>query len=238
MALFCDFDGTLSPIVADPAAARPALGAVAALATLAARCPVVAVVTGRPAAFVGDVFPAPIRIAASYGLQQRVYGVWVEAAEASHWRPVVGAAAAEAALALANPVVVEAKGLSLTLHFRGAPHLQREVEAWAQAAAVRFGLDARSAKRSIELHPPVGIDKGSVVQRWATGADTVVYVGDDHGDVAAFETLARLRHSGLLTAAIAVGGDETPAELTALADVVLAGPDQVVAYLVSLAAAS
>ena len=238
LAVFCDFDGTLSPIVADPAAARPAVGAVDALVALAARCRVVAVVTGRPATFVDGQFPAAVRIAASYGLECRVDGLWAQAPEADRWRPVVGAASAEAASVFSPAEVVEAKGLSLTLHFRRSPNLQAEVEAWAAAAGARFGLDVRSAKASVELHPPVEIDKGTLVQRWSDGADTVVYFGDDRGDLAAFEALARLRLAGLSSTAIAVGGHEMPAELAAHADLVLPGPDAVVAYLVELAAAN
>uniref|UniRef100_UPI002613A96B trehalose-phosphatase n=1 Tax=Trebonia sp. TaxID=2767075 RepID=UPI002613A96B len=45
-----DFDGTLSPIVADPAAAWAAPGAADALARLSAAVGTVAIVTGRPAA--------------------------------------------------------------------------------------------------------------------------------------------------------------------------------------------
>ncbi len=50
-----DFDGTLSPIVADPAAARAHPGAVPALGQLAAVVGTVAVITGRPAASAVDL---------------------------------------------------------------------------------------------------------------------------------------------------------------------------------------
>src|SRR5205807_10586135 len=46
--VLCDFDGTLSPIVPDPATARPVAGALDALGALADRYAVVAVVSGRP----------------------------------------------------------------------------------------------------------------------------------------------------------------------------------------------
>ena len=45
-----DFDGTLSPIVADPRDARAQPGAAAALGALARRVGTVAIITGRPAA--------------------------------------------------------------------------------------------------------------------------------------------------------------------------------------------
>src|SRR5665213_4010639 len=46
-----DFDGTLAPIVADPAQARPHRDASAVLRALARRIATVAVVSGRPSAF-------------------------------------------------------------------------------------------------------------------------------------------------------------------------------------------
>ncbi len=50
-----DFDGTLAPIVADPGAARPAPGAVEALALLAGHVGHIVVITGRPAQLAVDL---------------------------------------------------------------------------------------------------------------------------------------------------------------------------------------
>ena len=47
--VFTDFDGTLAPIVDDPAEARPLPGVVDALAALAGRDGRVVVISGRPA---------------------------------------------------------------------------------------------------------------------------------------------------------------------------------------------
>jgi Trehalose-phosphatase len=49
VALCLDFDGTLSPIVPDPEAARPLEGMVELLGQLAARYAAVALISGRPA---------------------------------------------------------------------------------------------------------------------------------------------------------------------------------------------
>src|SRR5213596_722348 len=53
-AVVTDFDGTLAPIVTDPAAARPLAVVPDLLRRLAARFARVAVVSGRPAAFLLD----------------------------------------------------------------------------------------------------------------------------------------------------------------------------------------
>ncbi|HET7722531.1 MAG TPA: trehalose-phosphatase, partial [Acidimicrobiales bacterium] len=52
--VFTDFDGTLAPIVEDPAAARPLPGVVDALAALAGRYGRVGVISGRPASFLAE----------------------------------------------------------------------------------------------------------------------------------------------------------------------------------------
>lgn len=54
VALCLDFDGTLSPIVEDPQAARPLPGIVELLGPLAERFAAVALVSGRPAAYLAE----------------------------------------------------------------------------------------------------------------------------------------------------------------------------------------
>ena len=71
VALCLDFDGTLSPIVEDPQAARPLPGIVELLAPLAERFAAVALVSGRPAAYLAEHAAAPgVRYLGLYGLQE------------------------------------------------------------------------------------------------------------------------------------------------------------------------
>jgi trehalose 6-phosphate phosphatase len=240
LALFTDFDGTLSPIVTDPASARPAPGAVEALAALAPRCRRLAVLSGRPLSYLVPLVPAVVDIGALYGLEQRVAGRLGERADAAPWRPVVQAAAAAAAerFAAVVGVVVEVKGLSMTVHFRSAPAAEGDVQRWAQDTGQATGLHPRNAKASVELHPPVPTDKGVLLEDWAAGARTVAYFGDDVGDLPAYDALDRLAAAGVTTVAVAVGGPETPAVVAARADVVLDSPAQVVEVLQAVAAAS
>ena len=75
-ALITDFDGTLSPIVSDPEAARPLDGVADLLQRLARRFGVVAVVSGRPAAFLAERLPPPrggtdrVRRIGLYGIEE------------------------------------------------------------------------------------------------------------------------------------------------------------------------
>jgi trehalose 6-phosphate phosphatase len=80
VALCLDFDGTLSPVVDDPEAARPLAGVVELLGPLADRYAAVALVSGRPADFLAARANAPgVRYLGLYGLQEIRDGrVWVD----------------------------------------------------------------------------------------------------------------------------------------------------------------
>lgn len=222
-ALFVDFDGSVAPIVAQPPDARPLPAAVDALARLAPRCRRVAVLSGRPVAFLDPWFPPAICLAGLYGLERRDAGGLASHPDATPWRQVVATLANQARRELPAGVLVEDKGLSLTLHFRTAPDAEPFVVRFADEQARATGLHARAAKMSVELHPPLAIDKGTVIEEWAEGASTVLYAGDDAGDLPAFAALRRLA-SPVVTVGIAVAGAETPPVVLAAADLVVAGP--------------
>lgn len=131
--------------------------------------------------------------------------------------------------------LVEDKGLSLTLHVRTAPELEDEVRAWAAAEAARSGLIERPAKASVELHPPVPTDKGTVVEAAAGGMAAAAYFGDDMGDLPAFDALDRLAAAGVGTVRVAVRTEEAPPALLRRADVVVDGPEGALAVLEDLA---
>lgn len=232
-ALLFDFDGTLSPIVDDPASAAPVDGALDLLDRLSARFARVAVISGRPRSFLASRLGPTIHLSGLYGLETRSGGVDVDHPEAERWRPVVWAVAAD--VDLPAGVVVESKGLSLTIHYRQAPDAADEVRSWATAAARRTGLEVRAAKASVELHPPVRVDKGTSVLALADGCSTVVYVGDDLGDLPAFAAVDQLCSSGVDAIKIAAGGIELPTEIEHSADLVVAGPAAVVALFAPLA---
>src|SRR5271156_1242656 len=75
-ALFLDFDGTLSAIVDDPVGARPLPGVPELLADLAATFALVAVISGRPTAFLDEAVgpPAGVTLAGLYGLERALQG--------------------------------------------------------------------------------------------------------------------------------------------------------------------
>jgi trehalose 6-phosphate phosphatase len=239
-AVLTDFDGTLSPIVPDPAEAYPLPEAPGVLAALARRFAVVAVVSGRPVSFLAQRLAAAgpdVRLFGAYGLEWIEDGQVRRAPEAESWRDavarVVGAARAEFA---ADAVGIEDKGVSVTVHWRLAPEAGARAEAFAGAWSERTGLILQPGRMAVEFRPPVGIDKGEVVERVARGCAAACFAGDDAGDLAAFEALDRLALEGTRTVRLAVADEETPPALLAAADFVARGPSEALALFGALAA--
>ena len=233
--VFVDFDGTLSPIVAAAADARPLPGAGEVLLHLTRVLGRVAVVSGRPVSYLVDHLPAAIELHGLYGLESRVDGQLGTRADADRWRPVVDAVVAEAEATVAlDGVDVEHKGLSLTLHFRRVPDAEDAAVDWARAAAARTNLHLRAAKMSLELHPPVAVDKGTVIEERSEGLAAVAYIGDDVGDLPAFEALDRLAERGVTAVKVAVRTPDVSEALLAQAHQLVEGPDGALALLRSL----
>jgi trehalose 6-phosphate phosphatase len=87
---------------------------------------------------------------------------------------------------------------------------------------------------SWELHPPIDVDKGTAVLELADDFPVVVVAGDDVGDLPAYDALDRLEESGVATLRIAVASAEAPPQLLERADLVVDGPEGLVALLTSL----
>jgi trehalose 6-phosphate phosphatase len=256
-----DFDGTLSPIVARPDQARPHPEAVALLAALAAKYAVVAVVSGRPLTFLSQHLAGAGRteLVGLYGMERG--GAGREGAEESEsdrlWRGVVARVADAAEAEAPAGVLVERKGLTVTLHYRSAPEQGDWVASFAARRSAETGLVAHPGKMSVEMTPAAG-DKGTVLAELAEGMSAVCFIGDDHGDLPAFAELRRigLGHpatgpAGLghpatgpagptgptatqhrvATLAVAVAGAETPVEVLESADLVVDGPDGAIGLL-------
>jgi trehalose 6-phosphate phosphatase len=240
-AVLVDFDGTLAPIVDDPARAAPIPDAVAALVALAHRLPLVAVVTGRPVAYVRTYVVDPrVVVVGQYGFERdHGTGVVIDPRVAP-FAPAIEAAARE--LERTWPALrVERKGESaITLHWREHPELAPDSGA-IDALADAHGLAAWPARMACELRPPIAIDKGSAVAELLDGraVEVAVFAGDDEGDRRAFTALEEWRAGSPTRQAvrIAIASDESPSALVAAADLVVAGPRELAAQLAALAAA-
>ncbi len=241
-----DFDGVLSPLVEDPARSRPVEGALDALARLARTVNQVAIVTGRPALVATELSGVSghpglgsLVVLGHYGLER-----WDAATGKVTSDPVPeGVTTARDRLPgllreLGVPdAFVEDKDSSLAVHTRrlddpaGALELLR---APLTALAQEAGLRLEPGNLVLELRPP-GIDKGVALRRLieSTGARSILYAGDDLGDLSAYRAIQEQRENGLRGVLLATRSSNAT-ELIEAADIVVDDPSGVVTVLTAL----
>jgi trehalose 6-phosphate phosphatase len=174
-----DFDGTLAPIVAEPARAamRPTTRALLRRAARAYPC---IVLTGR----------------SREDAARRVRGIPLAAVIGNHGlegaRPPTRtlrrvrrwAGLLEPLLADVPGVVIEDKGLSLAVHYRRSRRRELARARILEAAARLGGTRLVGGKRVVNVLPAGGPDKGQALEkaRARLRCDRAVYVGDDETD--------------------------------------------------------
>jgi trehalose 6-phosphate phosphatase len=223
--IFSDFDGTLAEIVDDPAQARPLHGIPGVLHRLSRSYGRVGVISGRPVAFLRSVLGGDdLVLYGLYGLERARGSEAVLDPDVERWRPVVEETARRAEAAGVAPLV-ERKGASVSLHFRTDPARAEDVRRWSESEAARTDLVVLPARMAYELRPPVERDKGTALAEAAGGLEAVCFLGDDAGDLAAFDVLDTMAAAGIYTLRVAaLGGPESPDELERRADHVVLGP--------------
>jgi trehalose 6-phosphate phosphatase len=237
-----DFDGTLAPIVADPAASRAEPGVIEALAVLAHAGAQLAVITGRDAhtaAELGGFDAVPgLVIEGLYGAESWQAGQLTAPAEPAE----IGLLRAQLPSLLAahidDPQVwIEDKRLSLVVHTRRAADPGAALSSLrgpVSDLAAQLGLESHDGRNVLEIRLP-GYDKGAVlrklVERFEPSA--VLFAGDDVGDLPAFEVVRELRERGLPAFGVAASSAEVSA-LDEVADVHVDGPAGVLGLLAAL----
>ena len=217
-----DFDGTLAPIVPDPEQARAHPGAVPALARLAPLVRSVAVITGRPAGvavrhggFAGVPGLEHLVVLGHYGAERWDAVTGTVHAPAPH--PGVAAARAELpgyldTIGAWRGTWIEEKGRAVAVHTRRADDPQAAYDALRQPLtelATRHGLIVEPGRLVLELRPP-GTDKGVALASYVreVAAESVLYAGDDLGDLPAFAAVDKLRSNGTPGLLICSGSGE------------------------------
>jgi trehalose 6-phosphate phosphatase len=247
-AVFCDIDGTLSPIVHRAEEASVPKEVSRLLGGLARRYACVACISGRSAAEARRlVGVGGIAYAGSHGAEllepgqskPRVIPAF------KSWEERVRSFVADndtRELRLLR-VRIEDKGPIAAFHWRGAPDEEAahtRLEGLAREAETA-GFAIHWGRKVLEVRPPVPLDKGQALRDLVTSKRprTALFGGDDATDLDAFDALEALVSEGKLDAAVKVGveSDEGPAAIVERADVVVDGVDGFVSVLESLAAA-
>ena len=231
--VFLDYDGTLSPIVADPGAAALVDGARQALECLAAQCPVV-ILSGRDLADIRSRVAIPgIWYAGSHGFElTEPDGAYHRNEAAAAAVGVLEGAAAELSQILAEVpgVRVEHKRFAVAVHYRQvAPEHIDEIVSATHKLGQRDSLRVTNGRMLVELRPDIDWDKGTTLA-WirdridAQGCLLPIYIGDDLTDEDAFDAV---QFDGI---GIVVRHDEDSDRKTA-AHFALQSPDHVCEFL-------
>lgn len=247
-----DFDGTLSPIVDDPAAAHIHPDAGEVLLELALQVSAVAVITGRPARAALDLggLEEVGNAIGDAGKELYLFGQYGNERWSSTNRRVVGPrppaglASFERELPRllrrldAADAFIEDKVLSVAIHTRRLPDPE------AAFARLLPELESLAASHDLVVEPgrnvvevrSAGVHKGLVVERLVEELDAggFLFAGDDLGDLEAFDAVDTLAKGGMPTLLVCSASDEESA-LVARADVVVHGPEGVLALLRQLA---
>jgi trehalose 6-phosphate phosphatase len=166
-------------------------------------------------------------------LEEWVEGGRREAPGVAPWLPVIRAAVDEIRRSTSelHGVQVRDKNVSVIVHWSGEPTspVGVRVTEITHELAARTGLRRQPSKSAEELLPPIAVDKGLVVRRISQERRlrAAVYIGDDLGDIPAFEAVHEL--GGIAIAVDEQGRVPQPGleELKSHADLVLAGPTEV-----------
>lgn len=205
--LFLDYDGTLAPIVEDPAAAQMGPAMQHVLTALAQHPRYrLSIVSGRALADLRTrVGGKGLYLAGNHGLEIEGPGICYQHPEVWRLRPELDALAQamKGDLEAIPGAWVEDKGLTLSVHFRRVPAASvPEVKARLIKRASP-GIDAgrfvlRTGKAVLEIRPRVQWSKGEAVS-WIleqirlerpVANVLALYLGDDDTDEDAFRVLA------------------------------------------------
>jgi trehalose 6-phosphate phosphatase len=242
-----DFDGTLAPIIDDPAQAYADPAAVAALGRLGRSVGAIVVITGRPAetavalgGFRGVPGLESMVVLGQYGVER-----WDAATDQFSIPPEPESMASVEKelpgifeeLDLSG-VRVEHKGRAIGVHTRelgdSTAAFDRLAEPLGELAA-KYGLLIEPGKNVLEIRAP-GMDKGEALRNIVAekGARQVVFAGDDLGDLPAFRAVEQLRTEGVAGLLVCSASHEEDA-LTQASDLILDGPGGVAQWLTRLA---
>jgi trehalose 6-phosphate phosphatase len=248
--LFCDIDGTISPIASRPADAFVPARFDALLRALVDQLGAVVFVTGRAvkdgrrmvgvdgATYVG-----------THGLEvMGLDGDVCADPQAERYVDAVQAVAAGAAAVLDGSdlgIVLENKRTVLAIHYRLSPDHERarhEILNRVIEPARARGLAISTGHFVFEVRPPIPITKGTAARRLLAREEflTAVFCGDDLTDVTGFEAIHRWAEEDARRKACAVAAvtKETPRPVLDEADVRVAATGGVHEVLRRLLAAA
>jgi trehalose 6-phosphate phosphatase len=217
--LALDFDGTLAPICERPEFARTPVATRSVLNSLATYPGFsVAIISGRSLEDLRARVGLDLIYAGNHGLEISGAGIPFRHPDAVAAKGDIGAACRELARRLeeVHGAVVEDKGLTATVHFRGAPATEvARIHRLTSEALLPFGsLIVLPALRAWEVRPRLDWNKGSAVRairkKMSVPDPLTICIGDDETDEDMFDDedaiTIKVGHSQRTTARFSVDG--------------------------------
>lgn len=232
-ALFCDIDGTLSPLAETPQHAAVLPACRAALRALRPRIDLLCLLTGRPADDAWRMVGIDDALyVGNHGAEVWLNGELMRPAGSDRFHGRLGRASSTLRSVLAGVpgLVFEDKGMGFAIHYRRQPSAAETVLRAAERVARERGLEVLVRSAHVEVRAPVKGDKGSALLQLADrrGLQGVVVIGDDPVDAPAFAAArAHAQRTGATVVTVTVGGlrpagDIQISDPNVLADVLLA----------------
>jgi len=205
--LFLDYDGTLTPIASTPekASLSPSIRQTLEALGQDAQCKVT-IVSGRALKDLQKMISLKrLAYVGNHGFEASGPGIFFESDCFPQARKIFQRVinAANACLKSVPGVLIEDKGVTLSIHYR---LVDEKKQAWVKRAVWHIvepfvaskEIKAFKGKKVYELRPPVDWDKGKIVSWFikeykkdpAYKEALVIYIGDDRTDEDAFEALA------------------------------------------------
>lgn len=216
LALFLDYDGTLTPLCERPEQAVLSAEMREALSACASRPDTeVVIVSGRAIREVERIVGHPhLGYVGNHGMEISAPGLpFFRHEDLPFYQSRIDPLADRLSREAPRGAWVERKGVTLTFHYRAVDQAeQQKAVALARSVITGAGFCARDAHCAVEALPPIAWDKGRAVLhilRTRFGPDwpeqvRAIYVGDDQTDEDAFRVL------GGLGATFRVGRADTP----------------------------
>lgn len=237
--ILTDIDGTISRIAPHPDEALVEPDARTALARLTKRVAVVGAVSGRSA---GDALKLvglnSLVYSGNHGMEIWRDGQLEQSPLALRYAPRITEALARfEEINRDGELYLENKGLTASIHFRGASNPEATAERILpviERLAVEYDLVVTHGRMVFELRPPVELSKGTSVLELMSQyrLESVIYLGDDVTDVDAFDALrSRRAELGGHTYGIGVKGESTPIAVAERADALVSGVEGVIELL-------
>jgi len=246
--LITDMDGTISPIVSNPAEALPTERSRELLAALHEHLTLVAVVSGRAVVDVRERVGLPQLVySGNHGLEMWKDGGVLVTPEIAMYRDDLQAAR-DTILSMAPPgMLVEDKAATLSVHYRNTPDPETvgsDMQPRLAKIAAENNLRLFAGRMVFELRPPLEIDKGVVFRQLVEDyqLDSALYIGDDTTDADALRMARLLRtEEKCVSAGLGVQSEDVPSVVLETADFTVdgvAGVEEFLGWLLTCVRAS